>query len=915
MSYIIFARRPSSTQREELTARYLTNNSFHKFKEVFFLPFGQKAITWYVEEKDYNIWSKKISADFDDTSYFSVFKKNAKKQAKAYLDLTKEFGKTKDKKAYLNFINHFKKTKGFMYLVAVLLAIDSHWLPKIMQKFTKEEQGIIGLQKDLTDEDRYRIALAKGMPAKEIIKKFGYIKIYSVSEAPPTEKEIEEDRKKISKEEAETIIKNIKQNQKKIQKLFKALKGEKKKLAEIANYLIWYRTVRITIFNKGFLNTLPFYKMISKKVKCTLTEVANMSKEEIISILEERPSFKKRNKPVAKIFKDDKMHFLSKKEIEYYKSKIKKFDMTAGLKGQIACKGRAKGIAKIIKDKDDLDKVKAGDILITAFTRPEFLPAMRRASAFITSEGGLTSHAAIVSRELNKPCIVGIQGLLEAINEGDYLEIDADKGIIRKISNKEPEKEEYITPREREADIAPCYWNTALQSSPLVKEIYGEKLSILYYFYSNRRVIGIMPKKEWDSIGEIISERLIEERGYFENIENLAEIAKQHIIKFLKSIKKDFSEISFEDLIKIADKIYSLFMEYDSASVFSWYIAGDLLKSKIGRILKLKQEKLDLISLPHKPTSTSEMEKDVLNAALSNKNPKVEAKKLSERYYWIPFGYDGPDIWDASHFEKEIIKHRKELKETQSKYNQIIKRELHIKNQVKKILSLHKFGAKEKRLIHILHSIAIWTDERKMLEYPLFYNYWKVLAELEKRSNLPILNLKYLFTHELKELKTNAKQLKKISDYRISNEFMISGINGEVKPVDKDRLIQIKEAIKVQEDSELIKGIVACRGPKLKYIGKVKVLLSPKECSKVNPGDILVSTMTTPDYVLAMNHALGFVTDEGGVTCHAAIVSREMNKPCIIGTRTATKVLKDGDLVEVDANKGIVKILKKAKIN
>jgi len=55
------------------------------------------------------------------------------------------------------------------------------------------------------------------------------------------------------------------------------------------------------------------------------------------------------------------------------------------------------------------------------------------------------------------------------------------------------------------------------------------------------------------------------------------------------------------------------------------------------------------------------------------------------------------------------------------------------------------------------------------------------------------------------------------------------------------------------------------------------------------------------------------VTDEGGITCHAAIISRELKKPCIIGTKIATKVLKDGDLVEVDADKGIVKILKKAK--
>ena len=62
-----------------------------------------------------------------------------------------------------------------------------------------------------------------------------------------------------------------------------------------------------------------------------------------------------------------------------------------------------------------------------------------------------------------------------------------------------------------------------------------------------------------------------------------------------------------------------------------------------------------------------------------------------------------------------------------------------------------------------------------------------------------------------------------------------------------------------------------------------------------------------------LKNASAIVTDEGGLTCHAAIISRELKIPCIVGTGNATKVLKDGDLVEVDANKGIVKILKRVK--
>ena len=68
--------------------------------------------------------------------------------------------------------------------------------------------------------------------------------------------------------------------------------------------------------------------------------------------------------------------------------------------------------------------------------------------------------------------------------------------------------------------------------------------------------------------------------------------------------------------------------------------------------------------------------------------------------------------------------------------------------------------------------------------------------------------------------------------------------------------------------------------------------------------------MTTPDFVPAMRKAAAIITNEGGITCHAAIVSRELGKPCITGTKIASKVLKDGDMVEVDAEKGIVRIMK-----
>ncbi len=88
--------------------------------------------------------------------------------------------------------------------------------------------------------------------------------------------------------------------------------------------------------------------------------------------------------------------------------------------------------------------------------------------------------------------------------------------------------------------------------------------------------------------------------------------------------------------------------------------------------------------------------------------------------------------------------------------------------------------------------------------------------------------------------------------------------------------------------------------------GKVQLIFDLKELYKVKNGDILVTEMTTPDFVPAMKRAAAIVTDEGGSTCHASIVSRELGIPCIVGTRTATVDLKDGQMITVDAKRGVV---------
>lgn len=130
--------------------------------------------------------------------------------------------------------------------------------------------------------------------------------------------------------------------------------------------------------------------------------------------------------------------------------------------------------------------------------------------------------------------------------------------------------------------------------------------------------------------------------------------------------------------------------------------------------------------------------------------------------------------------------------------------------------------------------------------------------------------------------------------------------NGETEVVTQKEFEKIQEIILGKVTGNLLKGTSAYPG---KVQGVVRIVMDPEKAGDFQEGDILVTGMTRPEYLSLMKKAAAVVTDAGGVLSHAAIVARELKKPCVIGTKTATKNLKDGDLVEVDAVKGIVKKL------
>lgn len=104
----------------------------------------------------------------------------------------------------------------------------------------------------------------------------------------------------------------------------------------------------------------------------------------------------------------------------------------------------------------------------------------------------------------------------------------------------------------------------------------------------------------------------------------------------------------------------------------------------------------------------------------------------------------------------------------------------------------------------------------------------------------------------------------------------------------------------------ILKGIAASGGI---AEGVVKIVHGLNDADKFNEGDILVAEATEPSMVIMMNKAGAIVTDKGGLTCHAAIVSRELGIPCVVATKKAAETLRDGMKIKVDGSKGEVYII------
>jgi phosphoenolpyruvate synthase/pyruvate phosphate dikinase len=448
----------------------------------------------------------------------------------------------------------------------------------------------------------------------------------------------------------------------------------------------------------------------------------------------------------------------------------------------------------------------------------------------------------------------------------------------------------------------------------------------IFSIYQKEIMHTFILSKQYQKSGEITLAKIKNNKNY---IKKVAQIFKKKAKKFLKFCKKisqtDLSKLSNKKIVELKRKYRKLYLDTAPYGEAVPYALKDILQAKLEEYFLKNKEKLSieeynfLLQSPYPPFLLRE-EMDLLKIVdlmIKNKisfhSPSFQEliKKHTKKYQWIHFDY-ASFVRDESYFIEKVkdllkkkIKPDQQLKSIKKSYQNVFRRK-------EKIFKKIKIDSFTKNLFETAAIGAFLMDYKKEIFTQGHFIIQKLYQECAQRLNLKLEEIHWLIWKEVEKALLGKKKIDKNIIKKRRRFCVAVSKNGGTKIYLGEKAREIANEIKKdQKIKRKIKEIYGISGSLGFAKGRVRILETSQEVYKMKKGEILVVSTTTPDFVPAMKLARAVITNEGGVTCHAAIVSRELGIPCIVGTKIATEVLKDGDLVEVDANKGVVKIISK----
>ena len=418
-------------------------------KDVYCLP-EQRNEAFYAGSSEWSEWQKSLAKVLKNIKKARRFVKRFNYYGSLYVKTSKRIGSVKLStysnqkleelyreyfKSYLIYtayvwagfyMNELAATLGENILAKKRIGLDVYDKVSAALLSPARKSGILKLQKQLAFLKYEREIKPNARLISKLLSQYSWMPCLDVQNNPWTKKELLTFYRELKRPKVEMSLGRALQTAK--------LSGAQKETFGLIRELIFIKDQRDVHRRMGVYWSLPLYAEIGRRLGFTRKQAGLLTREEIILFLKKykRPDeqeVKQRARGFAMYWQGDDI------VVELGKSKAKaRSNFKGDIRGAVASKGIKRGAVKIVLGVADLKKVKRGDVLVAITTHPDFVPAMQVSSAIVTDEGGLTSHAAIVSRELGIPCVVDTKIATKVLKDGDLVEVDANKGIVRKIS-------------------------------------------------------------------------------------------------------------------------------------------------------------------------------------------------------------------------------------------------------------------------------------------------------------------------------------------------------------------------------------------------------------------------------------------------------------------------------------------------
>jgi len=443
---------------------------------------------------------------------------------------------------------------------------------------------------------------------------------------------------------------------------------------------------------------------------------------------------------------------------------------------------------------------------------------------------------------------------------------------------------------------------------------FGTGVFDLCFLYEEGKLHMYFHADQYERAGQHLMEQIITSPVILKNILDRIETCADEVFALSRNIRaSNFSGLSDADLIQTYKNFYASYdpmwvygqavnlLEHGNSYVLTYL--RDLLREQGVSSADLESV-VECLTKPEQWSMSQKEEYDLLCLARDGWNEDTLLKHTGT-YAFLGYGWSGPG-WDVAYF-------RGRLEALQSEDLVSIEDEKTFCERIhaEKKQCVETFGLDDRtqEFAKLVEGIIFLKGYRIDASYCGYWGMETLFREIARRQMLSLRQVQYIMPYEIDTClqedgidvdKLNARHLHGGFIYKdgVLHDVTGSGVTEHIRVLQEDRTVDLH----VQE----LHG--ECGSPGV-AVGRVCIIRRPEEMDKMKEGDILVSHATDPRFVPAMKKASAVIAEVGGIVCHAAIVARELGIPCVIGTKIATKVLKDGDMVEVDAGKGIVKKL------